>query len=195
MRFKDKSIRYFALWILHSVQLLQRENIPVNKDRDAQKFWYRETTEKNIRSHTWELEIYSLTMYQSCALVSISCKFKHMKNMFHWLKQEGIQNLVINTHTKNWKPLSVNLGASLSLQIRHINNMIPKSRTRILNCLQQETDDYKCERKYYLWIKRPRWKTFIVEELKFIGLSAWAELIRCSKKHWINKIGRFKIIA
>lgn len=34
-----------------------------------------------------------------------------------------------------------------------------------------------------LALKSPRWKTLIIDELKLVNLSAWAEFISCNKKH------------
>jgi len=67
---------------------------------------------------TSELEIYSLMMYQSCAFVSISCNSQGTIFIFrrmHYIKYNWLINNL--AHTKNWKPLSVNFGASLSLYL------------------------------------------------------------------------------
>lgn len=55
-------------------------------------------------------------MYQSCAFVSISCSHNKHYSMFIRMHYNEFMCLIYHLmHTKNWKPLSVNFGASLSL--------------------------------------------------------------------------------
>lgn len=137
---------------------------------------------------TSELEIYSLMMYQSCAFVSISCSSQGTSSILrrmHYIKLRWLIKHLM--HTKNWKPLSVNFGPSLSLywyvkkryQTRDTvcnTTYMCKVQTTVMNKVIQPS-------KQNLWLRRRRWKTFIKEELKFKGFSTWLGLISCNKKH------------
>lgn len=125
-------------------------------------------------------------MYHSCAFVSINCgihisEIISNKNIYTE-KHPRQRSWRDSQHTKNWKPLSVNLGASLSLH-KPENE---KPRHQIWDTVVIFSYEQKIGRLKDLWLKRPRWKVFIIDELMFDGLSIWDELISCSKKHWYN---------
>lgn len=69
--------------------------------------------EKEVVSNTSAFVMYSLMMYQSCAFVSISCNMPPV-NTISQQKRTLIDSDNSVNRTKNWNPLSVNLGGSLS---------------------------------------------------------------------------------
>jgi len=109
------------------------------------------------------------------------------------------------TRTKNWNPLSVNLGGSLSSLFKKAwthgdyvdyYKIIHTHADKELYICYVWVDIYPYYWSgRYLWLKSPRWKIFIIEELMFVVFPPSLELIRFSRKHWLRQLQVIKRVA